>query len=641
MSDFKALCKRRLLEEMIRQSTRGKNYIVMLVDDRSLRILSACCNVYDVLEEGVTVIEPVSKRRQPLPELDALYFVSPDAGSIDAILRDFESEKNPQYSRIQIYFTSALPAGGSVLRKFAECPRILPRIRTFVEFNLDFVAQEQRIFHFDRPTDFVELFQEPRAERLDEIASQLFTVCATLGEKPAIRFQKSLRGVARSVAAALHEKIRSAEYKTTDSVNSTILILDRSIDLATLFVHEYTYQAVVYDLLNIATSVPLKPLATDQQEDEELVLKEDTFQYEIVSNLGKREKKRAVLGEQDELWVAFRHKHIQIVNQEVQEEIQKFIKENATAQIQKNEGQGATLQAIRALPQYQEMLAKYWSHVSLTEKCFDQLQERNLMQVGLLEQDLCCGVDKDGREVSASKLLASLSNHLSDPATRVDDKLRLLLLYFTHMRGVSPSDQTRLIEAAQLSLTSEQTLRKFLKLELLQQDFDDDAGQRLAHRMEGDRERVKYFKRRAKAAAYELSRFEPFIRVLMEKALAGDLHGGNYPFVEEARAPSRSQTSRKSSGTEQTIGRATEWDWSSTWKSSPRASTPPGQDRPRDRLIVFVIGGITHAEMRCAYEASRELGADVILGGTSILTPPHVLQLLKDAGSDKPGDRRS
>ncbi|KFG38725.1 Sec1 family protein, partial [Toxoplasma gondii p89] len=388
-------------------------------------------------------------------------------------------------------------------------------------------------------------------------------------------------------------------------------------------------QALVYDVLNIATSSFTKLLA-NKEEDEDAI-RENTFQYEIVNNLGKHEKKRAELGEQDELWVRFRHQHIQSVNQEVQEEIKRFVKENATAQIQKQEGQGPTLQAIRSLPQYQEMLAKYWVHASLTEQSFAQLQERNLMNVGILEQDLACGVDKDGKEVSASKLLTMLSNHLSDANAEVDDKLRLLLLYFTQMTGLSPSDRTKLMEAAQLSLTSEETVQKFLSLQLHQENVDTEAGtSRLAHRLERDKDRRKFFKRRAKNAAYELSRFEPFVKTLMERALLGDLHGGNYPFVEETRPGPKSQ-SRLASATEQTIGRATEWAWSSAGNQCSTTSSPVRSERPRKKFILFVLGGITHAEMRCAYEVSNELGADVILGGTSILTPPQIIRILKQS----------
>ncbi|PHJ17356.1 sec1 family protein, partial [Cystoisospora suis] len=55
----------------------------------------------------------------------------------------------------------------------------------------------------------------------------------------------------------------------------------------------------------------------------------------------------------------------------------------------------------------------------------------------------------------------------------------------------------------------------------------------------------------------------------------------------------------------------------------------PLHDRSKKRLIVFILGGITHAEMRSAYEVSKDLHADVFLGGSCILTPPEIIKLLR------------
>lgn len=49
--------------------------------------------------------------------------------------------------------------------------------------------------------------------------------------------------------------------------------------------------------------------------------------------------------------------------------------------------------------------------------------------------------------------------------------------------------------------------------------------------------------------------------------------------------------------------------------------TPIGR-RNVPRIIIFIIGGITMSEMRCAYEVmSKNSNYDIILGSTHILTP--------------------
>lgn len=55
-----------------------------------------------------SVIELISKQRQPLPELDALYFLSPKEESVGYLIKDFEDQKNPQYRSAHVYFSYAI-----------------------------------------------------------------------------------------------------------------------------------------------------------------------------------------------------------------------------------------------------------------------------------------------------------------------------------------------------------------------------------------------------------------------------------------------------------------------------------------------------------------------------------------------------
>ncbi|CDJ57235.1 syntaxin binding protein, putative [Eimeria maxima] len=383
---------------MVRKVGGPGNYIAMVVDDKTLNVLSSCCSVYDVLYDGVTIVELISKQRQPLPELNALYFLSPSEDSVRALVEDFKDEKKPQYRSAYVYLTSRIPDSSKIIATLADSPTLLPRIRCLVEFNLSFIAYEQRVFHFGMPNALLELFPLPSPYLLQKVADDLVSFCITSGQKPAVRYHRNQLPWCEQLATLVHRGLEAEEVAQSDSPATTLLILDRSVDLAPLFIHEYTYQALAYDVLDlpVCCHTPPKKASLDTP-----IIMEDVYEYEVTNNMGLVERKKATTSED-------------------------------------------TLQAIRSLPQYQEALSRYWTHVTLSEKCFDKLQELKIMTVGAVEQDLCCGVDKDGKEISASKLLAAVGSLVSDDTIQPDEKLRLLLLEFTQILGLDPADRAKL-----------------------------------------------------------------------------------------------------------------------------------------------------------------------------------------------------
>jgi len=47
-------------------------------------------------------------------------------------------------------------------------------------------------------------------------------------------------------------------------------------------------------------------------------------------------------------------------------------------------------------------------------------------------------------------------------------------------------------------------------------------------------------------------------------------------------------------------------------------------------LIVFVVGPVTHSEMRVARKLSGKLNRDIVLGGTGVVTPAAFLQSMRE-----------
>uniref|UniRef100_A0A8C2LC99 Syntaxin binding protein 3 n=1 Tax=Cricetulus griseus TaxID=10029 RepID=A0A8C2LC99_CRIGR len=63
---------------------------IMLLDEFTTKLLSSCCKMTDLLEEGITVIENIYKNREPVRQMKALYFISPTSKvSISSLEREF------------------------------------------------------------------------------------------------------------------------------------------------------------------------------------------------------------------------------------------------------------------------------------------------------------------------------------------------------------------------------------------------------------------------------------------------------------------------------------------------------------------------------------------------------------------------
>lgn len=96
----------RLLKDIIdKAKTKGDQFCVLVVDEASMRILSASLKMYDIADYGVALIEQLEKRRKPLPDLTAIYFLSPTETSVDHFMADWSATER-MYKSAHLFFTS-------------------------------------------------------------------------------------------------------------------------------------------------------------------------------------------------------------------------------------------------------------------------------------------------------------------------------------------------------------------------------------------------------------------------------------------------------------------------------------------------------------------------------------------------------
>jgi syntaxin-binding protein 1 len=186
---------------------------------------------------------------------------------------------------------------------------------------------------------------------------------------------------------------------------------------------------------------------------------------------------------------------------------------------------------------------------------------------------------------------------LDDRAVSSTDKVRIIALYILHRDGVPDEDRRRLFQHARLSLSEQESVNNLIHLgaKVVKAPNERTSKTRIKMKPTGVEEE------------YELSRYRPVIRSILEDHHNNKLDQTNFPYLRDAPveagatrggAPQAPTTSLRSARP--------------TWHKAPSARL--NNTEGKQRMILFVAGGITYSEMRLAYTIGRALGKEVIIG---------------------------
>merc|ERR1740138_941701 len=126
---------------------------------------------------------------------------------------------------------------------------------------------------------------------------------------------------------------------------------------------------------------------------------------------------------------------------------------------------------VRRAPELKDTIDRVGLHQSLLERILVRLdQEQFTKGLGLTEQDIACGVDRDGKDVKATNLQASLAKAFTELETVLasETKLRLLMLFFACMANISEVVRQKLIEMAKLEPEGQNVLMSMLRTSLME-----------------------------------------------------------------------------------------------------------------------------------------------------------------------------
>lgn len=608
----------------------GSNMKVLLLDAATTQTVAAVYSQTEILNESVYLVTTLEKQQQQQQQfnstnresssnssshhLKAVCFLRPTAANVDALCGELQRQPQPRYQEYHVFFSGQLSTG--LLRKLADADACEhgQRVRQLQEFYADFLPLAPDLWtlpcrHTLAMTVSAGTSWAPKhAVQYERHLQGLQAMLLALRRRPAsIRYAAAspcAEELARDLQDAIEQQPELFQFRHTRGTGGTgggllLLILDRRDDPVTPLLSQWTYQAMVHELLGLNNHrVVLKGApGVDSKDLEEVVLQDDFFR-------------------------AHRHKNFGELGEEIQRLLQEYQKQ--TAQVHTTT---KNLNSIQDMQQFMDKFPELRSrshtvskHVAILGELARLVQVCHLMDVSQLEQTLAYAYSSDDHSAHWRELLEKL--HSTD--IKMPDKLRLGLLYALryentanlHMlqqamgKGGVPPDLVQLLPVL-LRYGGRQQRGPGL--------FGDRGGGDLVSRV------TKNIVGAVQGVDNVYSQHVPLLMDILQQAVRGKLSPRDYPTVVSA--------SNNSGGGSGSNGGSHHH----LQHHHPQQQQQHHHHHPHElptEILVFVVGGVTYEEGTKVAEFNaqhrgRGSGVQVVLAGSTVHNSTSFLDELK------------
>ncbi|KFY72918.1 hypothetical protein V499_06960 [Pseudogymnoascus sp. VKM F-103] len=479
---------------------------ILLLDSETVNIASTAITQSALLNHEVYLIDRLeNQNREKMRHLRCLCFVRPSAESIQYLIDEL---RDPKYGEYNLYFSNVVKK--SSLERLAEADDH-EVVKAVQEHFADYIVINPDLFTLDLTIPKRIWSGSPdmwNADALQRSTDGIVGLLLSLKKKPLIRYQKNsflAKKLATEVRYLVSQEEQLFDFRKVDTP-PILLVLDRRDDPITPLLSQWTYQAMVHELLGINNGrVDLHNVPDIRPELKEVVLSQDQdpfFKKNMFLNFGD-------LGGNIKDYVEqYQSKTKSSSNIESIADMKRFIEE---------------------YPEFRKLSGNVSKHVTIVGELSRKVGAENLLEVSEVEQSLACNDNHAADLKNVQRLLQS-------PSVTAEGKVRLVALYaLRHQRhpsnalpllldllGATGNMPQRQIDIVSKLLHYQSSLQQVQNASGITDMFES------ANIFSGARDRLKGLK----GVDNVYTQHSPRLEITLQELIKGRLREQQYPFVD-------------------------------------------------------------------------------------------------------------
>ncbi|KIL67798.1 hypothetical protein M378DRAFT_121901 [Amanita muscaria Koide BX008] len=390
---------------------------VLLLDSHTTPIVSLAATQSILLSHQVYLTDRIdNQKRDRMPHMKCVCFVQNSEESLGALEIEL---REPKYGEYYLYFSNVLSKSAierlaevdefevvkEVQEHFADYAPLLPCL-----FSLNHVPSQSRPLYGSNPNIW-------DTSALEASVQGIIAVLLSLRKKPIIRYER-MSAMAKKLGVEVHHRIQSEpslfDFRPTQ-VPPLLLILDRRNDPVTPLLSQWTYQAMVHELMGIQNGrVDLSLMPDVSPELSEITLTTATdpfFQAHYLDTFGD-------------------------LGTNLKEYVQSYQSRSLAQSPAAINSITDMKRFIEEYPEFRKLGGNVSKHVALVGELSRLVGKHKLLEIGEVEQGLATSAGADLKNVQAI---------VTDSELAPWYKLRVVLLYALRYQKSQAANITMLI----------------------------------------------------------------------------------------------------------------------------------------------------------------------------------------------------